>query len=301
MKWIPIMFSDPLRCTLLTVVCIAPIAFSGCADVGGGAFVEPEVTFLPADLGGDTGGADTAEAGGTTVEVSPSAGSGPGTFAGRVVMTGGGPKLALLFVKDADIKDKEVCAEFDVVDERLILGPDNGVKNVFVFMKKAPRGTPKMEPPAEDLVFDQKSCTFLPHCMIVPVGHTLRVKSGDNAAHNTHTNPAKNTSVSSVVSANDREGELQLIYTDTENPFSVTCDFHTWMKAWHLPLDHPYGAVTDENGKFEIKNIPAGTHEFVVWHESAAGNYIERKLEVTVNAGAVTEREIEYPKSKLNQ
>ena len=31
--------------------------------------------------------------------------------------------------------------------------------------------------------------------------------------------------------------------------------------------DHPYMAVTDEDGKFEIKNLPAGKHTFKVWHE----------------------------------
>ncbi len=43
------------------------------------------------------------------------------------------------------------------------------------------------------------------------------------------------------------------------------------MKAYWLVLDHPYFAVTDENGNFEIKNAPAGTQKVVVWQESVGG------------------------------
>lgn len=283
--------------TLLTLT-FTSVLVCGCGDVGGGASVVPDVTFLPSDLAGEdvvepTGGAEA------TSTQAASADSGPGMFSGRVVMTGAAPQLAPLFVKDAEIKDKEVCAAGDVPDERLVLGAGNGVKNVFIYMKKAPKGSPKMEPSTEDLFFDQKNCQFNPHCMIVPVGQVLKVLSDDAVAHNTHTNPAKNNGVSSVVPQNDRVGVLQLKYTRSEDPFSVTCDFHAWMKAYHLPLDHPYGAVTDKDGNFEIKNVPAGKHDFVVWHESATGGYIQRKLKVDMSSDGVVE-EISFPADKLN-
>lgn len=283
---------------LLATTCVASTAICGCGDFGGGATIVPEVTFLPADVTGDKADGGSSDATDSTT-VEPSAGSGPGTFSGQVIMSGDAPTLAPLFVKDAEIKDKEVCAAMDVPDERLVLGADKGVSNVFIYMKKAPKGSPKLEFPPEDFFFDQKNCQFKPHCMIVPVGQELRVLSDDAIAHNTHTNPAKNNSMSSVVPQNDREGVVKVTYTRSEDPFSVTCDFHAWMKAYHLPLDHPYGAVTDENGKFEIKDIPSGTHDFVVWHESATGGYVERKLKVTVTAGEVTDMKIDYPAAKL--
>lgn len=288
------------RLYLLSCICLTSVMLAGCAEevrVGGGALVEPDVTFLPADV---SGGGDVAEAAGSTEQAVASTESGPGTIKGQVKLSGGGSALPPLFVKGAEIKDKEVCAAGDVPDERLVLGAENGVSNVFIYMKKAPKGTPKMEAPAEPLFFDQKACQFIPHCMIVPVGATLKVLSGDPIAHNTHTNPAKNNGVSSVVPENDRVGVLELKYTRSEDPFSVTCDFHAWMKAYHLPLDHPFGAVTDENGNFEIKDVPSGNHDFVVWHESATGGYIERKLKVTVTAGEVTDVNIDYPAAKLN-
>ncbi len=50
-------------------------------------------------------------------------------------------------------------------------------------------------------------------------------------------------------------------------PRPVVCNIHPWMKAHLLSLDHPYMAVSGEDGTFEIKNLPAGTNEFQFWHE----------------------------------
>ncbi|HWE37464.1 MAG TPA: carboxypeptidase-like regulatory domain-containing protein [Isosphaeraceae bacterium] len=43
---------------------------------------------------------------------------------------------------------------------------------------------------------------------------------------------------------------------------------HPWMTAWWLVLDHPYFAVTDEKGAFEIRDVPTGPQQVVVWHEA---------------------------------
>ncbi len=37
------------------------------------------------------------------------------------------------------------------------------------------------------------------------------------------------------------------------------------MKSWVRIFDHPYFALTDEDGKFEIKNAPAGKYNLVMW------------------------------------
>jgi hypothetical protein len=136
--------------------------------------------------------------------------------------------------------------------------------------------------------------------LIVPTGRTVKVLSDDSVAHNTHTYPNRNTGISSVVSAGDRVGQVEFVYSKAETaPFAVTCDFHGWMKAYHLPLDHPYYAVTDANGGFSIPELPAGKHTFVVWHEAADGNYVERKLAVEIQSGGTTELQIDYPVEKL--
>ena len=57
------------------------------------------------------------------------------------------------------------------------------------------------------------------------------------------------------------------------------------MKTWVLVSDHPYYAVTDSNGDYEIKNVPAGTYEVVCWQEKFKKKVIVDK--VTVGSGSV--------------
>lgn len=264
----------------------------GCSDgYGGGAGVVPDVVFIPAD----TAGAGETAAAGETVEA-----AGFGSITGKVSLSGDFSPLAPLIKQGAEVKDKEVCAAVDIPDERLVVGEGNGVANVFVYLPKAPKGGKPLETPAEPLVFDQKNCRFFPHCSIVPVKQVVKVLSDDTVAHNTHTFPAKNNSVNNGVAPMDREGKLTYSLTKSENtPFAIKCDYHTWMNAWQLPVDHPYATVTDANGSFTIADLPAGKHTFVVWHEAADGNYVERKLAVEVKAGETTEVKIDYPAARL--
>lgn len=274
----------------------------GCGEGGpsGGAYQSTVVVVLPPDFGlsaeSEDGDADVAD----SADDASSTGSGPGSFAGRVVLTGTAPQLPPVFSKGAAIKDPEVCAAEDMPDDRLVLGADNGVANAFIFIKKVPKGSPKPAVSDEPMIFDQKYCRFIPHCQIIPVGQTVKVLSDDAAAHNTHTNPQRNNSVSSLVGANDREGKLELVYKKSEKtPFPVTCDFHGWMKAWHFPVDHPYAALTDADGNFEIPDLPAGTHVFSVWHEAYKGQFINRNLKITIQPGETTSEQIEFPAAQL--
>jgi hypothetical protein len=47
----------------------------------------------------------------------------------------------------------------------------------------------------------------------------------------------------------------------------VKCNIHSWMHAFIGVLDHPYFAVSGDDGSFEIKNLPPGTYTIGVWQE----------------------------------
>ena len=272
------------------------LASPGCSDVpdfGGGASVVPDVTFVV-----DSEAAAAVDA--PTESTATAGGSDPGSFTGKVVMTGSVTPLAALIQKGADVKDKEVCAAVETPDERLVLSADNAVQGVFVYLNKAPKGGKSPDVPGEPFMFDQKNCRFFPHCAIIPVGQEVKVLSDDTVAHNTHTYPDKNPAVNSGVAPGDREGKLSFTYRKAESvPLSVKCDYHTWMTAWQLPINHPYAAVTDENGAFTISDLPAGKHSFVVWHEAANGGFVERKFAVEIKSGETTDMQIDYPSDRL--
>lgn len=283
-----------------SIAALVSLGLAGCGQWGGGASVVPSVTMLPVNFG------SAADSAGDSADLPPVAGEsgaaagGFGTFEGQVVLSGTAPVLAALIAAGADVKDKEVCAAVDVPDERLVVGGGGGVSNVFIFMQKAPTGGKPLPDAGDDVIFDQKNCRFLPHCLVIPTGRTVRVLSDDPIAHNTHTYPAKNQAINSGVAPNDREGVLNFKYQRAEAvPLSVTCDYHGWMKAYHLPVDHPYAAVTDADGKFSIPDLPSGTHTFAVWHESVDGNFLERRLTVKIQPDASTEIKIDLPVSRL--
>jgi hypothetical protein len=52
------------------------------------------------------------------------------------------------------------------------------------------------------------------------------------------------------------------------------------MAAYVGVLDHPFYAVSDDKGNFEIKNLPAGTYEIETWHEK----FGTQTMQVTVGA-----------------
>ncbi|MCA9059160.1 MAG: hypothetical protein KDA85_11695 [Planctomycetaceae bacterium] len=273
----------------------------GCEKVGGGASVKVDVTFVPPNFGLDAGDTGESETNDSASGAEAATGSGPGKLVGKVVLTGTLPALPFppMFTAGSAIKDAEVCAAVDTPDERLEVGEGNGVRNVFIYLKKTPKGDFSLNT-EEAVIFDQKNCRFKPHCMIIPVGATVKVLSDDAVTHNTHTYPTKSTGVSNTVNPNDREGAMQYSFKRAEPaPIRVTCDFHAWMVAWQLPVDHPFASVTDENGNFEIPDLPAGKHEFLVWHEGADGGFVSRGLSVTIAAGVDNPVTIDYPASQL--
>src|SRR5258708_11342366 len=73
------------------------------------------------------------------------------------------------------------------------------------------------------------------------------------------------------------------------------------MKAYHFPIDHPYVAVTDKDGKFKIEGLPAGKHSFNVWHERGPGSsqLLERKLVITIDADKDNTKDLSYGATKF--
>ncbi len=59
----------------------------------------------------------------------------------------------------------------------------------------------------------------------------------------------------------------------------IKCDAHPWMRAYVYSSRHPYVAITDENGNFEIKDLLPGKYTIKFWHEGF--EEVEQEIEVT--------------------
>ena len=210
-----------------------------------------------------------------------------GTITGQVVLDGDAPERVLLHAKGAPIKDAETCAANDTYKDDLVVDPSTkGIANVFVYLYKAPKSVhPDLKSPPPKVYFDQKNCVFTPHTLVVYAGQTVEVLNSDPIGHNTRTIPLKNQAVNLMISPMTGKGDGTDVPTVTREilPHEVRCDIHAWMKAYWLVVDHPYAASTDSEGKFTIKNLPAGDHDFRIWHERSG--YIDRKYKVSVSPG----------------
>jgi hypothetical protein len=61
--------------------------------------------------------------------------------------------------------------------------------------------------------------------------------------------------------------------------FVMQCGFHPYMFSWGLVVDNPYYAITKDDGKFEIGDIPPGDYTLSAWHPGM-NNFIEQPVVV---------------------
>ena len=159
-------------------------------------------------------------------------------------------------------KDPEVCGKEKTAPE-LVVGSGGGIQNVVVVVKAA-KGK-KLDPPAQNPVFDQKTCEFHPHVLAFPAGSTIDVLNSDGILHNIHTtstvNPPSNQAQPKF------KPKIQLKVDKPEWPIKVQCDVHPWMSAYWVSMEHPYVAVTDANGAFKIADLPPGDYDVEIWQE----------------------------------
>jgi len=202
-------------------------------------------------------------------------------------------------------KDKKHClSKGTLFDDAWTVNKNLGVRWVIVWMKPQPGGSKLPIHPnlakisGKNPVLDQPCCQFEPHCLAMREGQELLIKNSAPVAHNSNVaglvNPLIGAGGEYLVKA-----EILPAY---KLPRQISCSIHPWMKAWVLVCDHPYFAVTDKDGKFEIKNAPAGKYRLVVWHEKVGylGGAAGRDgMNITIKPNGTTDlKQIKLPLPK---
>ena len=283
----------------------------GLAGCGGGGDPDPSNAVVYTEPGANVPTVGTPAAGtgaaATPAGVAPAAASpavaatsvpsgkaeGWGTLKGQIVFGGTPPAPENLFDKGKAPKDADIVCSKDgpILNESLIVDSGSkGVKNVLVFLSKptAINEEAKSNAVKVNAVFDQKNCVFEPHILPMMAGSTITLKSSDPVGHNVNASMIANSRFNSLLAAN--QSQPYSPGTAEKQPSRVVCDVHPWMLAYWMVLDHPYYAVTDAKGNFEIKNVPAGAQKVVVWQESTKHLTPIQGEEVTITANGTTEK-----------
>ena len=180
-----------------------------------------------------------------------------GSIRGQVVFDGQAPQPATLPVH----KNRAVCGE-SMPDESLLLDAQGGLKNVVVILDGIHAGKGN---PALPALLDNKNCAFVPRVQTIAVGQTLALRNSDFILHNVH---ARRNSYETIFNLGLPYWSEKTYRFTRPGHVLVDCDvLHTWMQAHIIITDHPYTAVTDAAGRFDISHIPAGQYGLRLWHE----------------------------------
>lgn len=184
---------------------------------------------------------------------------------GQFIFDGKAPNAVRL-----NVAAQPQCAKHNVVDERLIVDKVSlGIKNVVIFVSsKNVKIHPDYKKTAKDKVtLDNKNCRFDPHIAVVRVSQTLELHNSDPFPHNCNMTPLGDVPANPLLGPN---GSVKYNFQKSQRiPVPVTCNIHGWMKGFIVVRDDPYTAVSDDQGRFELKNLPAEELEFTVWHENS--------------------------------
>jgi plastocyanin len=200
-------------------------------------------------------GCDKSQASGN-LPVLPKSVAGSGIIRGIVRFTGSPPVMK-------SFTSTEPCCQGDpqLAEETVVIDPNSSLRNVFVYLEGAPQ-TDGSDQPA--CLLDQLHCRYVPHAVGVQVGQTLRIRSSDPTMHNVHFNPDRNRAKNLALTQVGAEVPTKFEYAEF---IRMKCDVHPWMTAWVGVFENPFYSVTQDDGAFEIKGVPAGTYTLVAWHE----------------------------------
>jgi plastocyanin len=179
------------------------------------------------------------------------------TISGVVKFEGNVPKPQKI-----DKSQDPACGNAPASDESLVV--NNGdLANVFVYVKTGFNGGFGVggRPPR----IEQRGCQYHPHVMGVLVGETIEIVNADDTTHNIHPMPTQSKQWNE--SQLPKDPPMMKKFDKPELMIPIKCNQHPWMKMYLNVVNSPFFAVTDENGKFEIKGLPPGEYTLAAVHE----------------------------------
>jgi len=203
------------------------------------------------------------------------AGPGSGTIAGKVTYTG-----TLAKPKPLDLSKEPTCMKMHAANpllpENVVTGPGNILRNVVVYISS---GAP--EPPAAPrtpVLFDQQDCHYATHVLAVRAGQEINISNNDPFSHNIHPLAKINREWNKLQPPNTPP--FSYAY-DKEEFIPVKCNIHPWMQGYFVVLKTNYFAVTGDDGRFLLPDLPPGHYTITAWQES----FGTKNQEITVTGG----------------
>ena len=218
---------------------------------------------------------------------------GTATITGTVKFDGKKPRARPIDMAGADAKCAEAHGGKRLKPETVIVNDNGTLRNVFVSVKSGVEGW-SFPMPEGDALLDQQGCMYTPHVQGMRQGQSLAIKTSDPTAHNVHGYAKVNRPFNRSQPAGAADVTIKMKRSEVSPPMKVKCDIHPWMNAFVAVVDHPYFAVTGDDGSFALPNLPPGTYTIQAWHEK----YDAMEQTVTIADSESQTLEFTYPKKE---
>lgn len=190
------------------------------------------------------------------------------TVQGAVKFTGAAPKPVKI-----DMSQDPACKGTNFAET--VVSDKGNLANVFVYVKSG-LGDRSFDPPKTPVEIDQAGCRYHPHVVGVMAGQPLKIVNSDDTTHNIHPTPKDNREWNE--SQGPKAPAIEKTFAREEIMMPVKCNQHPWMKMYINVVKSPFYAVTDKDGKFEIKGLPPGTYTVAAVQEKLG----EQTQQITV-------------------
>jgi plastocyanin len=188
-----------------------------------------------------------------------------------------GTIVGVVSTKEAGLKpirvtiDPSACGQ-TLPDEAIVVDASGHVANAVVTISAV-----KGQPPSEVLVANDK-CRFVPRVSIVKPGGAIKMTSRDPMLHTMHAAAADGKAFFNLSLPIPNMTLSRSI--DKPGVVTLSCSTHTWMRGY-LHVTDSLAEVSGPGGRFQLDNVPAGTHELRIWHETLKA----APMKVTVKDG----------------
>lgn len=157
------------------------------------------------------------------------------------------------------------CAKSGPVYSNEVLVKNGKLQNVLIRVIKGLEGKTFNDVPSKAVELDQKDCIYHPRVAAARVGQEVVFINSDPIFHNVKS-VTKSNQIFNVPMANKNQ-RFSKRFDKAELFLQAKCSVHPWMGAYIAVVDHPFYAVTGENGEFKMQDLPAGKYTLEAWHE----------------------------------
>ena len=167
----------------------------------------------------------------------------------------------------------------------------NGVRSpedVVVYIENAPG---EQKPPAKPAVMDQKKLVFVPHVLVVVKGTVVEFKNGDPLLHNVFWQASDDGAIPANNLGTWGQGTTEKYTFNKEGHVVLLCNIHAEMEGHILVVQNPFFSVVGKDGKYEIKDVPAGSYTLKTFYPQPR-KLRSKSIPVTVAAGQTATQDI---------